>query len=314
MEACTAPSPQVALDNLMDVVRREVEHQLADRSAALDCKERALEARERALEERERELQATARLQQQSGASDAAAQQSAPATSNLFGGNGSSDSKSSLFWSSGSQPKAPLKQVKDASTFIDGEKVPTTNSRFTVASGQDAKGSLFGRSASHTAATPKQALSWQTEKDATQASGDNVPVAKVAQAQPARSLFGANGGRSSKSSLFGASGGTASVGLDQGSASTASADPEVRDDGLAVAVDRSDPGRASELRAQFERPNSSDEVVRQKSWTPKIANVPLPNGSGTTTVHVHGSEGAAYKVKTAFAKSPPEKKSLADLP
>jgi len=190
--------------------------------------------------------------------------------------------------------------------------VPTTTSLFTVASEQGAKSSLFGRSSSQAAATPKQASSWQAEKDATPASEDNVPVAEVAQAQPARSLFGASGGRSSKSSLFGASGCSASVGLGQGAAPKTSADPEMRDD--AVAVDRSDPGRASELRAQFERPNSSDEVVRQKSWTPKIANVPLPNGSGTTTVHVHGSEGGAYKLKTAFGKAPPEKRSLADLP
>lgn len=79
------------------------------------------------------------------------------------------------------------------------------------------------------------------------------------------------------------------------------------------AIDDSNPGSASQLRAAFDKKPDA-EVVQRKSWAAKTTHVALPDGSGTKKVHASGAVGGAYVSKTAFNKPPPEKKNFADLP
>jgi len=105
-------------------------------------------------------------------------------------------------------------------------------------------------------------------------------------------------------------GGGASVGTPhQTSPSSGIAAPQA-----STEIDESDPGKATQIRAQFERRVIKEEITRQRSWAPKMTSVPLPDGNSTTTVHARGSEGGLYGKKVAFTRPPPEKKSLSDLP
>eukprot|EP00929_Paragymnodinium_shiwhaense_P054636 TRINITY_DN27398_c0_g1_i1.p1 TRINITY_DN27398_c0_g1~~TRINITY_DN27398_c0_g1_i1.p1 ORF type:complete len:180 (-),score=20.43 TRINITY_DN27398_c0_g1_i1:155-694(-) len=115
------------------------------------------------------------------------------------------------------------------------------------------------------------------------------------------SLFGGAVPRASGSLFGGGAGAVTTTTSDEGLASKA------------TDIDRSDPGSASQLRAQFERRPSIDDDAARKSWAPKLSSVPLPNG-GETRVHAGSDVGGAYKAKTSFNKPPPERKSFADLP
>lgn len=79
-------------------------------------------------------------------------------------------------------------------------------------------------------------------------------------------------------------------------------------------IDSANPGSASQLKAQFERRMSQEDLAAQKSWKPVISKVALPDGQGSTAVHSHGADGGAYRQKTSFSKAPPPRKSFADLP
>jgi hypothetical protein len=124
--------------------------------------------------------------------------------------------------------------------------------------------------------------------------------ASPSEGKQSTSLFGAK-----KSSLFGERETDVKTndGMQSGSSNVVSA-----------ALDASNPGNATELKDKFERRLTTTEEAPRKSWQKQMGQVALPNGEGTTRVHIQGADGGAYKSKTSFSKPPPARKSFADLP
>jgi len=81
-----------------------------------------------------------------------------------------------------------------------------------------------------------------------------------------------------------------------------------------ASIDESNPGPASQIRAQFEQSKVKEDSAARKSWKANVASVPLPDGNGSAKVHVGSAVGGSYKPATLFNKPPPERKSLKDLP
>lgn len=81
-----------------------------------------------------------------------------------------------------------------------------------------------------------------------------------------------------------------------------------------ASVDESNPGPASQIRAQFEQSKVKEDSAARKSWKANVASVPLPDGNGSAKVHVGSAVGGSYKPATLFSKPPPERKSFKDLP